>query len=301
MVWMVIAANIIGAGFLMAWSRQVAKISFIDGHLVVPAVFLFVLMGGWLDSPEIENWYCLIAFGLLGLIMAAGDWPRPPLVLGFLLGPVMENSLILSQQTFDLADVLSRPLFLALLALLCLAFWFAVRSMAKTRNGARQSASADTPDKLGSSTSLVFTVVCICCMVAAIFLALPWPFSAKLFPLVVAPVTLCALVAVVVTDLRILRRGTTTPAVSVFPWNRAFWSTSAGRSILATSWMVAIVALAPLVGQQVSIVAGVAFYLLVWGHYRLHWVALYAGASLALLQLLYGEILHVRWLEAALW
>jgi hypothetical protein len=71
MVWMLIAANIVGAGLLMAWSRQVARASFIDGHLIVPGVLLFVLMGAWLQSPDFASWLCLLALHL-GRIEAGG-------------------------------------------------------------------------------------------------------------------------------------------------------------------------------------------------------------------------------------
>ena len=96
MVWTIIIANIIAAGFLMVWSNQIAKIALLPGKLIVPGVILFVFMGAWMESSSIGDWITLIIFGTLGYLMKKGGWPRPPIILAFILGGIMENSFLIT-------------------------------------------------------------------------------------------------------------------------------------------------------------------------------------------------------------
>jgi putative tricarboxylic transport membrane protein len=60
-----------------------------------------------------------LIFGAIGYLMVLVDWPRPPLVLGFILGHLAENYLWLSQQTFGLTW-LERPLVIVLAVVIAL-------------------------------------------------------------------------------------------------------------------------------------------------------------------------------------
>ena len=100
MMWTIAIANVVGAAILMVWSRQIAKITFVRGHLLVPGIMVFAFMGAWMTSNQLGDWITLIAFGALGHVMRRAGWPRPPVVLGFVLGPIMETNLDLSRQAF---------------------------------------------------------------------------------------------------------------------------------------------------------------------------------------------------------
>ena len=50
----------------------------------------------------------MLVFGALGLAMARLGWPRPPLLLGLVLGPLAENRLFLSTDNYGAAWLL-RP------------------------------------------------------------------------------------------------------------------------------------------------------------------------------------------------
>ena len=108
MVWTMAIANVVGAAILMVWSRQIAKITFVRGHLLVPGIMVFAFMGAWMTSNQLGDWITLIAFGALGHVMRRAGWSRPPVVLGFVLGPIMETNLDLSRQAFGW-DFLAAP------------------------------------------------------------------------------------------------------------------------------------------------------------------------------------------------
>ena len=98
MVWMIVVANIMATALLMVWSRQIARVAFLPGHLIVPGVILFVFMGAWLGGSSLGDWVTCIIMGIVGYTMKKGGWPRPPLILALILGSIMENSFQISMR-----------------------------------------------------------------------------------------------------------------------------------------------------------------------------------------------------------
>jgi TctA family transporter len=50
----------------------------------------------------------MLAFGTIGYFMRAAGWPRPPLLLGLVLGPIAERYMWTSVQLYG-AEFLLRP------------------------------------------------------------------------------------------------------------------------------------------------------------------------------------------------
>ena len=96
---------------MMSWTKQVAKIAFLEGDLIVPGVMMFMFMEAWLNSPDLASWITFLGFGILGFFMKQAGWPRPAAVLGFVLGPIMEKALVVSAEAFTLTSVFHRPSF----------------------------------------------------------------------------------------------------------------------------------------------------------------------------------------------
>ncbi len=88
-------------------------------HLLFPAVLFFVCIGVYsVNNNAIDIWM-VIAFSIVGYGMRLLDFPAAPLVLGFVLGPMMEvqfrRTLIFSGG--DFAAFVNRPISVVLLAL----------------------------------------------------------------------------------------------------------------------------------------------------------------------------------------
>jgi putative tricarboxylic transport membrane protein len=198
MVWTLVIANLLGAGLLMLWSRQVAKASFINGHLIVPGVALLMFMGAWLSSPDIGSWITFLGFGVLGYLMKRAGWPRPALILGYVLGPIMEKALILSVQAFSPVDLLTRPVFLVLILVTIFVFYTTVRTTANF------TIDADKSEEIGATRflSLLFAAGVLCVFAAAIPPALGWSMSGKLFPLVTSSIAIVVVSIVVISGAR---------------------------------------------------------------------------------------------------
>ena len=116
MVWTIVVSNVIAVAACLAFMGRLARITQIRGTLLVPAILTLVYVGAFAEKNVFQDLGIVLVFGVLGLCMARFGWPRPPLLLGLVLGPLAENRLFLAMGSYGLAWLL-RPGVLVLLAL----------------------------------------------------------------------------------------------------------------------------------------------------------------------------------------
>lgn len=114
MIWSIALANIFGAGLCFALSSQFARIAMLRYTLILPLIISLTFVGAYQGSNSWGDMIVLILFGLLGWAMKRLGWPRPPLILGLVLGVLLERYLSISMLRFG-SDWLSRPLVIVLL------------------------------------------------------------------------------------------------------------------------------------------------------------------------------------------
>jgi TctA family transporter len=102
MVWSVALANILGAGLCYAFSPQFAKLATLRYTLILPAVLGIVYIGAFEASRDWGDLYSLLFFGVLGWLMKQFKWPRPPLILGVVLGDTIERYMFISIERYGI-------------------------------------------------------------------------------------------------------------------------------------------------------------------------------------------------------
>jgi hypothetical protein len=187
MVWSVALANILGAGLCYAFSPQFARLATLRYTLILPAVLSIVYIGAFVASRNWGDLYALLFFGLFGWLMKQFKWPRPPLVLGLVLGDGIERYMFISIERYGFSW-LWRPVVAVLLIMAIIGlvrpFIADIRRQGGPRNLMR---SFQAPRIHPSQLFTLFYFIVIGGMVIA---ALPWHFSAKLVPLVVGTIGL---------------------------------------------------------------------------------------------------------------
>jgi TctA family transporter len=117
MVWTLVIANIITVVLSLAVLNQLAKVTYIRGSLIIPFVLLLVFVGSYTANGHLADLIVTFCFGVLGYLMVLWGWPRPPLVLGLVLGKLVETYLFISVSRYGFAW-LAHPLVLFLIALM---------------------------------------------------------------------------------------------------------------------------------------------------------------------------------------
>ena len=130
-IWALVIANVITAVVLMGCTTQLAKITTIRGSVLIPVILVLVFMGSWMATQELGDWIVLLSLGGLGYLMKRWGWPRPPIALGIVLGPIMERYLDISVSRYGWSWLWQRPIVVVLIALTLATLFFAARSRAR--------------------------------------------------------------------------------------------------------------------------------------------------------------------------
>ena len=96
MVWTLVIANIITVLLCLAVLNHLAKVTYVRGGLIIPFVLFLVFVGSYTANGQIADLMVTFIFGSLGYLMVLFGWPRPPFVLGFVLGKLVETYLFIS-------------------------------------------------------------------------------------------------------------------------------------------------------------------------------------------------------------
>jgi putative tricarboxylic transport membrane protein len=114
--WGIIVSMYVGNVMLLILNLPLigiwVKILKIPYNILFPLILLFCLIGVYSVSGSVFDIYVMLIFGIVGYLMKKFEYEPAPLILAFVLGPMMEHnlrkSLIMSQGDFSI--FITRPL-----------------------------------------------------------------------------------------------------------------------------------------------------------------------------------------------
>ncbi|EUB99168.1 protein of unknown function DUF112 transmembrane [Rhizobium sp. CF080] len=187
MIWSIAIANILGAGICFAFSGQLAKIALLRYTVILPGVITFVFIGSYQATRDWGDLYTLILFAILGWIMKFLKWPRPPFILGFVLGALIERYMFITATRYGYGWF-SRPIVVIFLVLSILLILKPVFQHWRSMGGLKGiSANFGRPKFHFSDLLHVFVIALLVAMFVPAF---AWPFGAAVGPLFVGGVSL---------------------------------------------------------------------------------------------------------------
>ena len=128
-VWIIVITNILAVGVAYLAAGQILKLTRINPTYLVPALICFILIGGYGIRNSAIDVIIILIFGLLGWIFKNYHWPRPPLLLGLVLGGLIENKLFLSLNLYGW-EWLGRP---GVMIIMVMMFWVILRQVYQRR------------------------------------------------------------------------------------------------------------------------------------------------------------------------
>jgi len=140
---------ILGIGF----TGQLAKLTLVPypmvGAVIIPVIFLTALiaMRSWLFLP------IMFVFMGIGLIMKYWQWPRPPMLLGLILGPVIEENLVSAESVYGWSGIATRPLTIALAIIVVAVLYFFNKSASTNVTAGLVASSAGGQVNQSSATA----------------------------------------------------------------------------------------------------------------------------------------------------
>lgn len=107
-IWSLALANVVGTGTCMLLSNKISKITTIPYGFVAPFMLMIIFFAALQATRSLEDLILLIAIGALGTLFKYFDWPRPALLIGFVLAGTIETYYYQAVQFYSW-EMLERP------------------------------------------------------------------------------------------------------------------------------------------------------------------------------------------------
>jgi putative tricarboxylic transport membrane protein len=120
--WSVIVSMYLGNLILLILNLPlipyISKILAVPRTYLIPFILFFTLMGAYIGQNNATELLILVGFGVCATILRLADYPLAPLLIGFILGSMLEDNFSRSMQLYDGFNfILERPMTLGLLTL----------------------------------------------------------------------------------------------------------------------------------------------------------------------------------------
>ena len=193
-VWVIIISNIITVGICFLFLKPLASVTQVRGGIIIPIILVLIYLGAFAEKNAFEDMVIVLFFGALGWVMEKLEWPRPPVLLGLVLGPLAENRLFLSTDNYGLAWM-HRPGVIGIFVLTLFGIFYPMikeRREAKAKAQDDRQAPVEEPveRRLQFGPATWFTGITIILLAAALWTSRNFGFRAGLFPWVIGTPTL---------------------------------------------------------------------------------------------------------------
>jgi putative tricarboxylic transport membrane protein len=118
--WSVIISMYIGNAVLLVLNLPlipyIARLLTVPRNYLIPFILFFTMVGAYIGQNNATELLLLVGLGVCATILRFADYPLPPLLIGFILGGMMENNFARSVNLTDgVAFMYERPMTLCLL------------------------------------------------------------------------------------------------------------------------------------------------------------------------------------------
>src|SRR4051794_3414599 len=198
MVWSIALANILGSGLCFLFSGQLAKLATLRYTLIMPCVLSLIYIGAFEHSRNWGDLYSLLFFGMLGWGMKHFRWPRPPLVLGFILGGILERYMFISIERYGI-EWMWRPVVIGMFLLSALTLLRPVIQDIREHHGIKTMlTNFGAPQFSGNN---LFAGGLLIIFISMLSMSVSWPFEAKIIPTIVGITAVLACGLSLVNDI----------------------------------------------------------------------------------------------------
>ena len=264
-VWIIVLSNLITVPICFLLLNQLVRLTLIRGAILIPSLILLVYIGTVLDRSLLFDTVLMLLFGLIGLAMIRLNWPRAPIVLGLVLGPLAEQYLAISTARYG-TGWLTRPMVLGIAVLCVISIVYGLLPQ-KARGSSAEFVPSQSTDSeaVRPQWDILFVVAITSVVAGAVWSAQQWEATGpRLFPWVIGfpvlgmGVLLLALRAKDWITLSIHRHGSQSRQSHPPPDN----SETAGQSMYSiVAWMLFLLGAVWLLSIPVGGTLGTLLYL----------------------------------------
>ena len=140
-IWSLALANVVGAGICVLIAKPVARITEIRYVYLAPFMIMVIFFAAFQSTRLWGDMLAMFALGVLSTYMKRFGWPRPPLLIGYVLAGGAETYLYQAVQFYGWAWW-ERPIVLIIAAVIAVSVFFAVLYRRSDSHGASDKSAS---------------------------------------------------------------------------------------------------------------------------------------------------------------
>jgi TctA family transporter len=138
MVWTIALSNVVVVAVSLLFINQIARLTTLRGNLIIPVLIVLCFLGAFGANNKMGDIVVSLIFGGIGYLMGRFRLPRPPFVLGLILGELTETYFGLSMSIHG-TKWLYRPGVLILFGIAVLAALYPTLQRSLQRNKSKEN------------------------------------------------------------------------------------------------------------------------------------------------------------------
>jgi len=293
LVWTIIIANLITVPLCFLFLKQLVYLTEVKGSILIPILLMLIYVGGFVTNT-FGDMIMVLVFGALGWLMVTFGWLRPPLLIGLVLGDLVEKNLFIAVDAYGGFGWLQRPIVLVLLAIVLAGV--AVPIYQRIKNPPKVKSATESRWRLSYGALFSFGMIVV--FACALWPALSWSPRARIFPVAIFGPLLILTIANFINDLR--RQPWTETINQAIAEADLDEATFRKRTRGILGWILGFFLAIWLLGFELGIPLATFIYLKVAARERWLTSLLVTAGSWAFIVGLFGYVLEFAFPEAAL-
>lgn len=141
-IWSLAIANLIGAALCVMLAQPISKLTTVNVRYLAPFLIVLLMFATFQSSRSWGDLIFAMIIGTLAIYMRRYGYPRPALMIGFVLAGGVETNFYQTVQFYGLG-VFERPIFLTLLAICAITLFGGLRFLKKQNKEALDNPNAN--------------------------------------------------------------------------------------------------------------------------------------------------------------
>ncbi|MFN7004179.1 MAG: tripartite tricarboxylate transporter permease, partial [Roseinatronobacter sp.] len=191
-VWSLALANVLGAGLCILLAIPISKLTLIPFKLLAPFMIAVICFAAFQATRTLDDLIVLLATGVLGVYMRRFGWPRPALLIGFVLATQAETYLYQAVQFYGW-EFLTRTGVMIIMGITAGSIWLGLRARVSEATPAeilaveaRDAGTGPAANIRARAPQIIFALVAMGFFAVGIHDALQQSFLGQVFPLIMA-------------------------------------------------------------------------------------------------------------------
>jgi len=191
-VWSLALANVLGAGLCIVLAVPISKLTLIPFKLLAPFMIAVICFAAFQATRTLDDLIVLLAIGVLGVYMRRFGWPRPALLIGFVLATQAETYLYQAVQFYGW-EFLTRTGVMIIMGITAGSIWLGLRARVSDASPAeilaveaRDTGTGPSANIRARAGQIAFAAFALAFFGVGIHDALKQSFLGQVFPLIMS-------------------------------------------------------------------------------------------------------------------